>query len=77
MLTTYHLLALRLGVTGVLPLLLGMDRDNFTLYIYIYKMQMCDGIVYEAQRNSKEILEISVWSRSDGQTCSFQMVEVF
>lgn len=51
MLTTHRHLAPRLGITGVLPLLLGTDRDNFTLI-----MQMCDGIAYGAQRNGKEIL---------------------
>jgi len=55
----------------------GMDRDNLTPPPPFFEMQMCDGIVYEAQRNCKEILEISVWSRSNEQTCSFQMVEVF
>jgi len=78
MLTTHCHLALRLRITGVFTsssavCLFGMDRDNFTFFL----MQMCDGIVYEAQRNGQEILEISVWSRSNEQTCGFQMVEVF
>lgn len=38
---------------------------------------MCDGILYEGQRNGKEILEIGVWSRSNEQTCSFQMAKCF
>lgn len=40
-------------------------------------MQMCDGIAYEAERNGKEILEISVWSKVISRLAVFKCWKCF